>query len=231
VFGAAGEGQLVERHADETLPAEAGLTLMTSTMSRSGRMLSSVWNGVAGLTTAPACSRARGCPARRRAGAGRFLDAPKCRSRRPGVVGDVALGVGDHQVHVERQPRGAPDRRHDRGPDVRLGTKCPSMTSRGSSRRQPPRPPSPRRRAARSPPPGSMPRCASRVRPYENHRSSPPGGRRFRAPALRRRSGQAARKRGPSRPAISDASSAGRRSRPGRAVREGAQGARVSTSS
>ena len=42
---------------------------------------------------------------------------------------DVAIGVGDHQVDVERHRRDALERRTTGGPMVMFGTKWPSMTS------------------------------------------------------------------------------------------------------
>ena len=46
-----------------------------------------------------------------------------------GKVDEVALGLDDHQVHIKRLTRVAPDRFDNHGPNVIFGTKRPSITS------------------------------------------------------------------------------------------------------
>ena len=103
-------------------PPNPGLTDITTTKSRSPAMSSSAEAGVDGLSTAPACAPSARMKASVRCRCG---TASTCTDTMlaPAFdeVLDVAVGLLDHQVHVERPRRDALDRPHHRRADRDVG--------------------------------------------------------------------------------------------------------------
>ena len=113
-------------------PPNPGSTVMTRTMSSSSAYGSSAASGVPGLTARPAARPAARIALERRRD--RLLDLDVERDRVAAgvdVLVQVAARLADHQVGVERQLGPRPEALdRSSAPNVRFGTKWPSMTSR-----------------------------------------------------------------------------------------------------
>ena len=103
-------------------PEKPGFTDMTNTKSTSGAMASSADAGVAGLMHD---ARLRPELANERDRAMQMTDGFDVHRHHAGAGGhellDVAIGLLDHQVHIQRSRGHAPDRPHDRGTDGDVG--------------------------------------------------------------------------------------------------------------